>query len=99
MKRKIGHQLLSNERLKPRLCKCGGWFKPEFRNQQNCPDCSDGSGMRFNLGCEDWGGVQQRVKRAADESGNPQVWIRGMPLSGLSAGLRERIVFAERWGM
>jgi hypothetical protein len=43
--------------------------------------------------------VRDKLRQAANESGNPVIWYRGDPLDGLSPGMRERIEVALKFGI
>ena len=79
--------------------KCGTIFLRKAANQVFCPDCSywkhfEGGAIRGRLVL-----AEPRLKRLADESGNPKIWRRGNPVDALPEGMKKRIEMAFRFGV
>jgi hypothetical protein len=58
---------------KNEICQCGRTFVKKTPNQIHCPDCSYWSRFRGNI-IKFIVLAEPRLKKAADESGNPKVW-------------------------
>jgi len=83
---------------KNEICQCGRTFVKKTPNQIHCPDCSYWSRFRGNI-IKFIVLAEPRLKKAADESGNPVVWHRGDPVEVLPEGMKKRIEMAQEFGV
>jgi hypothetical protein len=70
---------------------CGAFFEKKSQNQVYCPECSFWKQRGGGSLSQKLSHARARLKRLADESGNPVIWRRGDPIEGLPEGMRRRV--------
>jgi predicted amidophosphoribosyltransferase len=70
---------------------CGANFEKRAQNQVYCPECSFWKQRGGGSLSQKLSHARARLKKLADESGNPVIWRRGDPIEGLPEGMRRRV--------